>query len=119
MSKKKTYGKYEAKCLEDQERDELEKLNQMTRERLTRFEEAMCQQVRQMEEARYHQKLRNEATAKLVFTIVLAMPVTAAFLLLAYMGVFAWWLTSCLVGLVVGLSAFRSGWFWHEIKRNN
>lgn len=115
----KTKKNYEGMCREREERDELEKLNQMTRERMARMEEAMYQQVRQMEEARYHQKLRNEATAKLVFTIVLAMPVTAAFLLLAYMGVFAWWLTSCLVGLVVGLSAFRSGWFWHEIKRNN
>ena len=117
MSKKKTEGKYEARCLEYQERDELEKLNQMTRERMMRFEEAMCQQVRQMEEVRYQQKLRNEATVKLVFTIVMAMPVTAAFLLLAYMGVFAWWLSSCLVMLVVGISAFRSGWLWREIKK--
>ncbi len=116
MSKTKKRD-YEGMCREYQEREELEKLNQQTRERLDRYAEEMYQQVRAMEEARYQQRIRNEATAKLVFTIVMAMPVTAAFLLLAYMGVFAWWLTSCLVGLVVGLSAFRSGWLWHEIKR--
>lgn len=116
MSKSKK--NYEGMYCERQERDELEKLNRQTRERLDKYEEALWQQVRQMEETRYQQKLRNEATAKLVFTIVMAMPVTAAFLMLAYMGVFAWWLASCLVGLVVGLSAFRSGWLWHEIKRN-
>ena len=114
----KTKKNYEGMCLERQERDELERLNRQTRERLDKYEEALWQQVRQMEETRYQQKLRNEATAKLVFTIVMAMPVTAALLMLAYMGVFAWWLASCLVGLVVGLSAFRSGWLWHEIKRN-
>lgn len=116
MSKKN--GKYEGMCREYQEREELEKLNQEVRERLKRAEEAMWQQARQMDETRYQQKIRNEATAKLVFTIVMAMPVTAAFLMLAYMGVFAWWLASCLVGLIVGLSAFRSGWLWHEIKRS-
>lgn len=114
----KTKKNYEGMCQERQERDELERLNRQTRERLDKYEEALWQQVRQMEENRYQQKLRNEATAKLVFTIVMAMPVTAAFLMLAYMGVFAWWLASCLVGLVVGISAFRSGWLWHEIKRN-
>ena len=116
MSKSKK--NYEGMCREWQEHQELEKLNQITQERLKRAEEAMWQQARQMDEARYQQKIKNEATAKLVFTIVMAMPVTAAFLMLAYMGVIAWWLVSCLVGLVVGLSAFRSGWLWHEIKRN-
>ena len=114
----KTKKNYEGMYEERKERQELEMLNRQTRERLDKYEEALWQQVRQMEENRYQQKLRNEATAKLVFTIVMAMPVTAAFLMLAYMGVFAWWLSSCLVGLVVGLSAFRSGWLWHEIKRN-
>lgn len=116
MSKKNS--KYEGMCREYQEREELEMLNRQTRERLDKYEEALWKQVRQMEESRYQQKIRNEATAKLAFTIVMAMPVTAAFLLLAYMGVIAWWLASCLVGLIVGLSAFRSGWLWHEIKRN-
>lgn len=113
----KTKKNYEGMYCERKEHDELENLNRQTKERLMRFEEAMCQQVRQMEEVRYQQKLRNEATVKLVFTIVMAMPVTAAFLLLAYMGVFAWWLSSCLVMLVVGISAFRSGWLWREIKK--
>ena len=114
----KTKKNYEGVCREYQEREEMEKLNQEVRERLKRAEEAMWQQARQTDKARYQQKIRNEATAKLVFTIVMAMPVTAALLMLAYMGVIAWWLASCLVGLIVGLSAFRSGWFWHEIKRS-
>lgn len=114
----KTKKNYEGMCREWQERQELEMLNRQTRERLDKYEEALWKQTRQMEQDRYQQKIKNEATAKLAFTIVMAMPVTAAFLLLAYMGVFAWWLASCLVGLVVGLSAFRSGWLWHEIKRN-
>ena len=114
----KTKKNYEGMYSDRQERDELEKLNRQTKERLSKYEEALWQQVRQMEEARHRQKIRNEATAKLVFTIVMAMPVTAAFMILAYAGVFAWWLASCLVGTVVGLSAFRSGCLWHEIKRN-
>ena len=133
--KNNTEGKYEQICREYVERDELEKLNQRSAERVFEMERRMYERERraaervfEMERRMYERERRAEeirqkqerkicAAVKMGLLVFIASATIAALLILAYAAVFDWWLSIILSMLLSILTAFRAGYFWHEFKQ--
>ena len=115
--KNNTEGKYEQICREYVERDELEKLNQRSAERVHEMERRMYERERRAEEIRQKQERKLSTAVKLVFLVVIAFAAIAALMILAYTGSFAWWLSIILSMLLSIPTAFKAGYFWHEFKQ--
>ena len=133
--KNNTEGKYEQICREYVERDELEKLNQRSAERVLEMERKMyererraAERVYEMERRMYERERRAEeirqkqerkirAALKMGLLVLIAFVIIAALLFLAYAAVFDWWLSIILSMLLSILTAFRAGYFWHEFKQ--
>ena len=115
--KNNTEGKYEQICREYVERDELEKLNQRSAERVCEMERSMYERERRAEEIRQKQERKICAAVKMGLLVFIAFATIAALLILAYAAVFDWWLSIILSMLLSILTAFRAGYFWHEFKQ--
>ena len=114
MSKKKitpdTEGKYKAMCQEYQEREELEKLNQQTRDRLKYVENAMRTRLaREFFEQAQHERRINAIILTLAICVSLAVIAWVEITLRPVLCIL------CAAALLAG--TFRTGCFWNEFKR--
>lgn len=114
--KNNTEGKYEQICREYVERDELEKLNQRTAERVSQMECMMYEREKRAEEIRQKQERKFGAAVKLTFLLIMDVTTITALLTLAYTETFAWWISVGVYILLALPTAFKAGWFWYEFK---
>lgn len=94
------------------EREELEKLNEMTRARLAKFERELWDRVAEAEMLRRQQERKYEAAVKLVLSVVLALAMVLALLTLGYTGAIAWWMAVSGGFAVTAVGTFKAGCYW-------
>jgi cation transport ATPase len=115
-TQKKTEGKYEQLCREYEEREELEKLNKRCMARVEEMDRIMWEAQARAEMERLKQEKRFAAAVKLVFVVIMSLVIIASLMVFAYTETFAWWISISLSGLLTIVSAFKAGYFWHEIR---
>ena len=121
MSKKKitpdTEGKYKAMCQEYQEREELEKLNQQTRDRLKYVENAMRTRLaREFFEQAQHER-RINAIGQMIITIILTLAICVSLAVIAWVEITLRPVLCILCAAALLAGTFRTGCFWNEFKR--
>lgn len=109
-------GKYERMCQEYRERDELERLNRKTRERVEVIEAELQARMAYEQIVREKQERRINAIVQLIVTVILTLAGCVS------LGVIAW-VEVPLRPVMMILSAawllagtFRSGYSWYAIK---
>ena len=121
MSKKKnspdTEGKYKAMCQDYQEREELEKLNRQTRDRVRSMETVMhTRLVRQlMEEANARRRIN--AVGQMIITVILTLTICVSLAVIAWVDITLRPMLCILCAAMLLAGTFRTGCFWNEFKR--
>ena len=107
---------YRDRCEDYRERDELERLNRRTAERISEMEEKLWQQQASAEYARVRQERRLNGMLKLLGVFTLSAVITAALGMLWWLEALHWGvsLIGCAAALIAG--AFRMGFICHEIR---
>ena len=109
-------GKYERMCQEYRERDELERLNRKTRERVEVIEAELQARMAYEQIVREKQERRINAIVQLIVTVILTLAGCVS------LGVIAWvevtlqpvMMILCAAWLLAG--TFRAGYYWYAIK---
>ena len=121
MSKKKnspdTEGKYKAMCQDYQEREELEKLNQQTRDRVRAMEIAMHSRlIRELTDKARHERRLN-AVGQMIITIILTLTICVSLAVIAWVEITLRPVLYILCAAVLLTGTFRTGCFWNEFKQ--
>ena len=114
---KTTKVNYEKLCREYAEHNELEKLNQQTRQRVEQMEKEMWAKEARDAYLRVKHEQRFFTAIKLIFVVLISMACIATSLVLAYEGAFAWWIAICVSTVLTVFCAFKTGYFWYEFKK--